>query len=282
MTSTCCLRSVKSLVFIFLFVTSSAPSANGELIPKLQLSSPAQIAEDMALVPCRNEERLAGVRRLFEKVGAPPADITVEEFKHVVNLVVRKPGNAEGVIVIGAHYDKTPLGCGAVDNWSGVVALAHVYRSLRNTPLNKTLVFVAFGKEENGLLGSKAMVKAIKKAQRREYCAMINLDSFGTGIPQVQENISSKKLTAMTEEIATRMKIPFNKGAFYQGSTDSVPFRKKIPVVALHGIGGNPFQILHTSKDQLSEINPASVYLGYRLALALVVQIENRSCDAFR
>src|SRR3712207_7015935 len=49
-----------------------------------------------------------------------------------------------------------------------IVALSHLYRTLKDVPLKKTLVFVAFGKEEKGLVGSRAMTDAIGKEQRSE------------------------------------------------------------------------------------------------------------------
>jgi hypothetical protein len=66
---------------------------------------------------------------------------------------------------VGAHYDKVSDGCGAGDNWFGVVAVAYIYRTLKDIPLKKTLVFVAFEKEEKGLVGSRAMAEAIDKEQ---------------------------------------------------------------------------------------------------------------------
>ena len=83
--------------------------------------------------------------------------------------------------------DKVNTGCGALDNWTGIVALAHVFRALRSVPLKKTILFVGFGKEEEGLVGSHAMVDAIKKDGVSEYCAMINIDSLGLAVPQVME-----------------------------------------------------------------------------------------------
>jgi hypothetical protein len=40
--------------------------------------------------------------------------------------------------------------------------------------------------------------------------------------------------------------------------------------------------VLHTDNDQISKVKPISVYLGYRLALAIVHDIDGEPCDAFR
>src|SRR5436309_336022 len=137
---------------------------------EISISTPEQIKAEFDSVPCKNEERLSAAKALFEKMGAPATDVSVDKYKNVENLVVRKSGATQEIIVIGAHYDKVAEGCGAVDNWTGIVALAHLYKSLKDVPLKKTVLFVAFGKEEKGLVGSHAMVDAIGKGEAAQYC----------------------------------------------------------------------------------------------------------------
>src|SRR5688572_5447914 len=119
-------------------------------------------------------------------MGAPASDISVEKFDGVENITLLKRGSTPEVIVIGAHYDKVSHGCGAIDNWTGVVAIAHLYRTIKDQPLKKSVLFVGFGREEDGLVGSKEMVRAIGKEGRARYCAMVNIDSLGLGVPQAE------------------------------------------------------------------------------------------------
>src|SRR5206468_5638195 len=44
-------------------------------------------------------------------------------FHGVENLVLQQRGLSDETIVIGAHYHFAELGCGVVDNWTGVVAV---------------------------------------------------------------------------------------------------------------------------------------------------------------
>jgi Zn-dependent M28 family amino/carboxypeptidase len=186
----------------------------------------------MALAPCKNNERLMATRALFVKLGAREDEVSIEKEDGVENLVLRKTGKSQGNIVIGAHYDKVVDGCGAIDNWSGIVTLVHIYRSLKDVPLKKSLIFVAFGKEESGLLGSRAMVKAIKKEDVEQYCAMVNIDSLGMAAPQVPVNLSSSSLVGRVVDLAQRMKIPFNKVIIDNAMADSISFiSKKIPAI---------------------------------------------------
>ena len=255
-------------------LTNNAPS---------RLSSPGEIRKEFESVPCEDKDRLAAVKALFEKAGASPANIRVEHYADVENLVVVKPGASTDKIVIGAHYDKTSLGCGAVDNWTGQVAISHLYQTLRDVPLEKTLVFVAFGREEKGLVGSKAMTRAIADGQVAEYCAMVNIDSLGLGPPQVADNMSSKALAAFTGEMAKAMEIPFAHAGIGRANSDSSSFvARKIPAVTIHGLDDAWARILHSGRDQASKVNAANVYLGYRLALGMVARLDRAACDAYR
>ena len=234
-------------------------------------------------VPCDDDARLAAVQALFEQAGAPAETIRTDAHAGVANLVVVKPGASAEKIVIGAHYDKTADGCGAIDNWTGQVAISHLYRTVRDVRFRKTLVFVAFGREEKGLVGSRAMTRAIPEDKLAEYCAMINIDSLGLGPPQVADNMSSKALATFTGVLAREMEIPFAHASIGRANSDSSAFvEKKIPAVTIHGLNNSWSRILHSSRDQASKINAASVYLGYRLALGMVVRLDQAACDAYR
>ena len=251
--------------------------------PATTLATADDLQKDFASVPCDDKDRLAAVRALYEGAGVPASDITLDQHDDVENLIVVKKGASPEKIVIGAHYDKTSAGCGAIDNWTGQVALTHLYRTLKDIPLKKTLVFVAFGREEKGLIGSRAMTRNIDTVQAAGYCAMINIDSLGLGPPQVADNMSSKKLARFTGELAKEMEIPFGHASIGRANSDSSSFvAKKIPAVTIHGLNNDWSTILHSKHDQVAKVNAASVYLGYRLALAMIVKLDASSCDAYR
>ena len=95
-------------------------------------------------------------------------------------------------IVIGAHYDhlgkggagsldvnSTEIHHGADDNASGVAAMLELARQFRIEKNNKrTLIFIAFGGEEAGLLGSKFYVNN-PVFPLNKTVAMINMDMVG-------------------------------------------------------------------------------------------------------
>jgi hypothetical protein len=272
-----------SLILIQLLFLSFATLTRAQQPAPIAIATPQQIAGEFQSVPCQNEDRLGTVESLFKRMGASPSEVSEEKFKNVENLVIRKEGLSQEIIVVGAHYDKVRPGCGALDNWTGIVTLAYLYKSLKDVPLKKTVLFVAFGREEDGLIGSRAMVRAIPKQQVSQYCAMINLDSFGLGRPQVDDTISSKKLEVLAAGLAQEMKMLFGHAPIEKANADSSPFlSKKIPAITLHGLTNQWPTILHSPKDVPSTVQTEGVYLGYRLALAMLSRVNSLSCDAFR
>jgi len=251
--------------------------------PELKLSTPEGMKAELALAPCKNEARLAAVKTLFGEMGATESNSTVEKFKTAENFVIRKQGSSSETIVVGAHYDKVSEGCGAIDNWTGIVAVANILSSVKEIPLQKTVLFVAFGNEEKGLFGSRAMVGAIDKNQTGQFCAMINIDSLGLAEPQVLDNTSSRKLIRLAEDLAKEMKMPFDHASDPGADADSSSFvAKKIPALTIHGLNEDWQSILHSKNDQVSRVNPFNFYLGYRFALALLVRIDSSACAAYR
>lgn len=274
-------RAAGAVLLLFLPLVAGFGFSNSDNSPVI--SKPDEIKAEFNDVVCQNDKRQAAVKALFEKMGAPAADIAVVKLGSVENVVIHKAGATAETIIIGAHYDKVSAGCGAIDNWSGVVAMAHIYHSLRNVVMKKTLLFVAFGKEEEGMVGSKAMVKAMSKEQATQVCAMINMDSFGLGAAQAAANLSSRKLMDLAATLAKRMQMPYGDAAVYGGDSDSSSFiAKQIPAITLHGVTSDWPKILHSDKDKTATVNAFAVYLGYRLALGLVIEINNAPCEAWR
>lgn len=266
-----------SLVLFILAATSFGQKS------RIDFATEEQISADLEKAPCEDKERLEAVRQLFRSVGATDADIVVKEFDDVKNLIVTKKGSTNETIIVGAHYDKTSDGCGVIDNWSGIVVLANIYRTMKELTTQKTYVFAAFGKEEKGLIGSEAMAKEIPKKERVNYCAMVNFDSFGMTFPQALRNISTDSLILLAEGVSNDMKIPFGKASIDLASSDSASFRSRdIPAITLHGLGNKWDDYLHTSNDKMKNVNKQSVYIAYRHGLVVLAKIEAQACDTFR
>lgn len=99
------------------------------------------------------------------------------------NVVATLPGENRKFrhekIVIGGHLDSWDLATGAIDNGIGSFSVIDIARTFKALGLKskRTIEFVAFMGEEEGLLGSKAYIERAKKTgQLDEIVYMINLD----------------------------------------------------------------------------------------------------------
>jgi len=68
---------------------------------------------------------------------------------------------SDEVLIFNAHYDTVKDAPGAIDDGSGVAAVLMAAYVLRQFDFNRTIKFVTFSGEENGLLGSRAYVNEI-------------------------------------------------------------------------------------------------------------------------
>lgn len=107
-----------------------------------------------------------------------------------VNVVGRLPGRSRSAeaVLLGAHYDHLGIGRavtgdsiynGALDNASGtagMLAIAEAFVAAGARP-DRSVLFVAFGAEEAGLLGSAAFV-ARPPLPLAQLSAMLNLDGL--------------------------------------------------------------------------------------------------------
>jgi Iap family predicted aminopeptidase len=266
-------------VLLCLGISVAARAQTGDV----KIATEDEIKAEVKIATCKNDDRLEAVRKIFRDMGAPEDTIKTEKYKDVDNLVVMRPGKTSEKIIIGAHYDKVPDGCGAIDNWTGIVILANLYRSIKSLGTNKTYVFVAFGKEEVGLVGSRAMAKSIQKEDLASYCAMVNFDSFGFNFPRAMANTSSSGLIKEAAEIAKKMDVPFSAWTVDNADADSSSFKAKgIPSITLTGLSNNWPSFLHSSNDKADSINSASVYVGYRFALSFLVSLDAADCQSLR
>ncbi len=80
------------------------------------------------------------------------------------NVIAELPGTdkADEVVMLGAHFDSWHTGTSATDNAAGSAVMMEAMRILKTAgiPLRRTVRVALWGGEEQGLLGSRAYVKA--------------------------------------------------------------------------------------------------------------------------
>ncbi|HUK52476.1 MAG TPA: M20/M25/M40 family metallo-hydrolase [Candidatus Binatia bacterium] len=101
----------------------------------------------------------------------------------VYNTVAELPGSErpEEVVILGAHLDSWDLGTGSTDNGTGSMVVLEAARALQKLGLKprRTIRFVLFSGEEQGLCGSRAYVEAHKAELPKISAALIH--DTGTG-----------------------------------------------------------------------------------------------------
>lgn len=129
------------------------------------------------------------------EIPAVQASLSVDvvtESRIIRNVIGLLPGESDEFIVLGAHYDHLGTGGpaslspdlrgeihnGADDNASGVSALLELARILAKEKLERGILFVSFGGEELGLLGSQHFVDNPTVPMERGL-AMLNMDMIG-------------------------------------------------------------------------------------------------------
>jgi alkaline phosphatase isozyme conversion protein len=100
---------------------------------------------------------------------------------HSANIIAVKEGESAKQIVVGAHYDSAPVGEGYVDNATGIGLLLETAARIKSQETPYTIVFVAFGASEKGLLGARYYVRTMRDVERRATIGMIDLDALAGG-----------------------------------------------------------------------------------------------------
>ena len=107
----------------------------------------------------------------------------IEELRTTRNVIAESAtGDANRVVVVGAHLDSVPRGGGIQDNGTGsatILEIAETLAAQERAPRNK-LRFVWWGAEEFGLLGSRAYVASLSEAERDRIALNLNFDMLGS------------------------------------------------------------------------------------------------------
>jgi carboxypeptidase Q len=192
---------------------------------------------------------------------------------------IRGSEKPDEVVVIGAHLDSWDLGQGTLDNGTGVAVVLETARQLAKcgTPPKRTIRFVLFTGEEQGLLGSRAYVKA-HKAELPLISACIIHDT-GTGKvtgmgwtrrPELKPIIESE--LSVLKELGVEELV----GRTFPGS-DHVPFEQAgVPACMFNQeIAG--YRIAHhTSADTLEMAREPDLIQGAQVMAVTALRIANR------
>jgi len=106
---------------------------------------------------------------------------------------------------------------------------------------------------------------------------MVNLDTMGLGPTNAWVSHADPNLAKLAFGLASAMKLPLSGVNVERvGSTDSESFReKKVPTIAFSSLTQATLPILHTIKDQLSQIKEDDYYESYKFLSAYLVYLDH-------
>ncbi len=176
-------------------------------------------------------------------------------------------------VVVGAHYDHVGLGYygamnradtgkihnGADDNASGTAALMEIAQAFSKTPPRRSMLFVGFSGEENGLLGSRYYVNVQPMKPLDQTVVMLNCDMIGRNereLVWIGGGFYSDDLRVVADAANKEGKLGFellyNTGMLTSAS-DQAPFlRKDIPALFFFSGLHDDY---HTPADDVNKID---------------------------
>lgn len=107
-----------------------------------------------------------------------PAGDKKHNVKNVIGSITGQEEAAE-TFIIAAHYDSYPGSLGMDDNGSGVLGLLEAMRVLSQYNFAHTVKFIAFDKEEDGLIGSLSYVLGGGIKASEKIAGVVNFDMIG-------------------------------------------------------------------------------------------------------
>jgi aminopeptidase YwaD len=226
----------------------------------------------------------------------------VKKSESTQNVVALLPGNdpvlKDEYIVIGAHYDHLGMGGsgsgsrrpdtvavhnGADDNASGVASIIEMVEKMasKKNELKRSVIFIAFGAEEMGLLGSKFFTDN-SPVNIKDIKAMLNLDMVGslnkeTKALTVGGTGTAIGLSDLVSQLADSTKLFIKQSTEGYGPSDHASFyMKDIPVLFFFtGVT----EEYHTPDDIIDSLNFAGqkVVSDYAYDLAMAIDTRNEA-----
>lgn len=196
-------------------------------------------------------------------------------------------------IIIGAHYDHLGKGgpnsgsrmpdtsavhYGADDNASGisvVLEVANAIKSMKSKP-KRSVIIVAFGAEELGLVGSKYFFKKLL-VDSKKIKAMINLDMVGRMRPNKTLSVSgtgtATEFEAILNSLEPKSKMKFARNADGYGPSDHSSFYLEgIPVLYFSTGAHSDY---HTPFDTYDKLDYNSMKLVADLTYQTTLSLAN-------
>lgn len=233
------------------------------------LTGAASVTGELITIPavCIGKESGEDLRAFLE-MGPVSADIAMKNKSEMIqarNVTAIVPGRElpEETIVIGGHLDSWDLSTGAIDNGIGsftVMEIARVFKALQ-LHARRSVQFVLFMGEEQGLLGSTAMVEHLEEAKGlNKIKYVLNLDMTGNpiGFRSMGRTEAESWLKELGDKIhavdSTFQNTMSSKAGLH---SDHQPFMLQgIPILGLESnLDRSVYRFYHSNGDDFSLVN---------------------------
>ena len=209
------------------------------------------------------------VRRGAKKMHIELDSECIDGVSQNVCAVIEGTKYPDEIVSFGAHYDSVHFSTGVYDNISGSVILVELMRYFAAHKPARTVKFHWYGSEEQGLLGSKAWVKA-HEDELEKHVLMINVD---VAAPTLGRNIApvlgTEKTVGYVDALMKEIGIACNVSLDIY-SSDCVPFADKgVPAINLCRFGAPGANFIHDRRDNLKSGYLDEKSLGITLTQAL-------------
>ncbi len=253
------------------------------------LTGTASVTGELITIPavCIGKEDGAALKEKLTK-GKAKATINMTNTSAMIkarNVVATMKGTdfPEEVIILGGHLDSWDLSTGAIDNGIGSFAILDIARAFKanNLTPKRTVQFVMFMGEEQGLLGSKYMVKqAIKNNTINNIKYMMNLDMSGNPVGmnaggQLDDESFFKDLGAAIQKQDTIYKNTFsNKSSLH---SDHQPFMLEgVPILSIHSnLDSSIYGCYHSDCDDFTLVNKDHLVNTSRFVTMMLYSLAN-------
>ena len=201
------------------------------------------------------------------------------------NVIATLPGTdlPEEKVVIGGHLDSWDLATGAIDNGIGSFAVLDIARAFQANKLKprRTVQFVMFMGEEQGLLGSRHMVKQmVSDGSINNIKYMMNCDMTGNPVGinaggKITDTTFFANIGATIQKIDTIYK---NKLSNRSGlHSDHQPFMLEgVPVLSMHSnLDRSIYGCYHSDCDDFKLVNETHIRNTSRFGTMILYGLAN-------
>jgi carboxypeptidase Q len=200
----------------------------------------------------------------------------------VQNVVAEIPGREEpkSVVIVGGHLDSWHPGTGAQDNGTGVSTVLDVARAVQSLgrPPRRTMRFILFGGEEQGMVGSNAYTK--KHLSEMTLIDAVLISDLGAqpskGWYLMGRNDEKDALTSIEPLLAGLGSNATNNDTEYIFDTDHAGFDVfGVPTLVLWNEVDKYFKLHHQASDTFDSVVEADLMQGVATTAATAYAIAD-------